>query len=250
MEPLLFKFTKKIKIEPEISLDNTGVETRNLPNGINMEKTKTNILSEILNCEFSTLQKRCEVTVEEHPRPLCCEVKQNYEVRLLSSKPCFSSTPCGLIIIDGQQLKDGDRVLLCNESNNDNNGVWDVSSGEWRKSPDIGDAKICIIDGQFYENTKWIRTENGEFHIELDFNWKHKKEEWKQKGRGRKEDSPGHKMDTEYLRKSPETNVENFPGLSQVQKQRLKKQMEEVRIYRKKKWHKNLQRVKNPKEPI
>jgi len=71
----------------------------------------------------------------------------------------------GLQTIDGVELISGDRVLVKNQSNSSQNGVYVVSSGAWTRSLDCnensevtGNFIVFIEEGTFNGDTGWILT--------------------------------------------------------------------------------------------
>ena len=74
-------------------------------------------------------------------------------------------TLSGLLEIDGVQLSEGDRVLVKNQTDAEDNGIYVVTGGAWYRSPDFdgnpdgevsqGDM-IPVISGNTYFNTIWV----------------------------------------------------------------------------------------------
>lgn len=63
----------------------------------------------------------------------------------------------GLLTIDGVTLDSGDRVLLTNQANTHDNGVWYAQFGSWIRTADTIDpfTVIGVSEGAVYANTVW-----------------------------------------------------------------------------------------------
>ena len=71
----------------------------------------------------------------------------------------------GLQTIDGVSATEGKRVLVKNQTDASENGIYDVSSGNWSRSADMvsnGDVvegtRVWVTDGVLYDQTEWVVT--------------------------------------------------------------------------------------------
>lgn len=62
-----------------------------------------------------------------------------YAVRLASTA-ASASPPAGLVVVDGVAVASGDKVLLKDQANPIENGVWVAAGGAWARDPDWGYA--------------------------------------------------------------------------------------------------------------
>ena len=62
-----------------------------------------------------------------------------YAVRLASTA-ASASPPAGLVVVDGVAVVSGDKVLLKDQANPIENGVWVAAGGAWARDPDWGYA--------------------------------------------------------------------------------------------------------------
>lgn len=74
----------------------------------------------------------------------------------------YDITLSGLQTIDGESLFAGDRVLLTNQTNPIENGLWEVQSGSWTRPTDFntgdtaGTAYVLITDGLTYAGSSYL----------------------------------------------------------------------------------------------
>lgn len=71
-------------------------------------------------------------------------------------------TLSGLQTIDGVALAENDRVLLAGQTDTTENGVYEVSTGNWQRARDFNGsneiasgAKVYVTDGTAYANSEW-----------------------------------------------------------------------------------------------
>jgi hypothetical protein len=73
----------------------------------------------------------------------------------------------GLLTVDGVSLVAGDRVLVKNQTNQVNNGVYVVAAGSWSRSSDFDDSPdtevrggnlVFVQEGSVNPNTSWVLT--------------------------------------------------------------------------------------------
>ena len=72
----------------------------------------------------------------------------------------------GLLVIDGYQTIAGDRILVKDQTNTAQNGIYVVASGAWTRAADF-DSPVEIVPGDFtfveggstYSDTGWVQTE-------------------------------------------------------------------------------------------
>src|SRR5690625_3659796 len=79
-------------------------------------------------------------------------------------------TLSGLQTIDGVTLQSGDRVLVMNQTNAADNGIYAAASGSWSRTTDFDEAKIgeveqgastFVQEGADYGNTSWTLQTGG-----------------------------------------------------------------------------------------
>lgn len=84
-------------------------------------------------------------------------------------EPCVCATtaniiPFNLLIIDGYQTAIGDRVLLKNQDDPAENGIYIVATTGWTRSPDmdvwaeVPGASVIVLYGNTYASTGWVCT--------------------------------------------------------------------------------------------
>lgn len=81
--------------------------------------------------------------------------------------PCFVATTAnigleGLLTIDGETVAPGNRVLVKNQTNPVDNGIYIADTGNWKRSADfsrnddvVKGTRVVITDGDAYAFTTW-----------------------------------------------------------------------------------------------
>jgi len=88
-------------------------------------------------------------------------VKWKTPVRVVATE---GHTIWGLHVVDGVQLELGDRVLLSNQPDPKNNGVYEACSGPWSRTGDAIDGHdmeglgVWVREGDAKSGTAWVQT--------------------------------------------------------------------------------------------
>lgn len=95
---------------------------------------------------------------------------QNNPRTLVSANPIsvgLADTPCGIVAIDGVEVRVGDTVILTNQTDTSKNGAWTVSNGPWRsqvRSTRLGDW-LVTNSGELWRKlvyNQWMRVNPGD----------------------------------------------------------------------------------------
>lgn len=84
-----------------------------------------------------------------------------------ASTTAYTSPPGGVVAVDGVSIVAADRVLLKNQANPVENGLWKVvSAGNWTRAVDADDpgemdgAAVFVMEGTVNADTAWVCTTN------------------------------------------------------------------------------------------
>ncbi|WP_086931716.1 hypothetical protein [Agarilytica rhodophyticola] len=131
-------------------------------------------VASMLNTEHSAIQLKLDekaaiADVDERINRLRAMIKFKMDVAAVAQSPIDTSTPqVTLTVVDGYQLQEGDRVLLTQQADSNDNRIWIArENAPWQLATDFNDSAISNLYigitveakyGEYNKNTYWRLT--------------------------------------------------------------------------------------------